>query len=504
MLLRQFALGQGQDNMRRTIAGLCLALPVALWLGSPVLADDREEANRQMVRAVTAWNEAEALNGGNGLVLRLKTGLLGDVVESLETIVEEHSGSDLAVRLIIGEQIGPLSLDRARKAYQSAREGLDLCQSSAEPECVFAMALDAADELRPGVRDMILPALATSLAEAGHGEAADTLMAQVDPEDLEVWDVIQFAKAQKDAAAILEVIEKAKLDEESTWSFEAVQGSIALAEIGEYDKALAVAGSLQAEDSRDDATLQVCHAMAARGDTEKAFEALAQIPSATGRAEAREGIAHAQRDAGLHDEAFRTTMGIEDEARRDVALLKVIDPRKDGEAFNAALARIAGVLASDRADRDDLRSSLLHAQIFAYTRAGDFDRAIELARSGPGGLQQLFSFQHVAASQAEAGAVEDALNTVALIHDKHMVESALTRVAEALAREHSRAEAVEVAERIESERGKVRAFCSMGVAFAEGGMVNDALEHLSAIDAEEPCRAESLAKVAAILSTTSS
>jgi formylglycine-generating enzyme required for sulfatase activity len=95
-----------------------IALILSLLLAAPALAQTADDAaaNRLFVEAVQLWNRAE----GESVEQRAAT--LQRVQANLTTIIEWHSGSALAVRLVIGESVGPLSVVRVDRAVVEAQE----------------------------------------------------------------------------------------------------------------------------------------------------------------------------------------------------------------------------------------------------------------------------------------------------------------------------------------------------------------------------------------------
>ena len=95
------------------------ALIVALLLSLPAWAQTPEDAaaNRLFVEAVQLWSRAE----GEPVAERAVT--LQRVQSKLKTIIERHPGSALAVRLVIGETVGPLSVARVERTASEAQSG---------------------------------------------------------------------------------------------------------------------------------------------------------------------------------------------------------------------------------------------------------------------------------------------------------------------------------------------------------------------------------------------
>jgi hypothetical protein len=73
-----------------------------------------EAANALFVEAVQLWSRAEQ----EPVVER--AAMLQRVQSNLKTIIKRHGGSALAVRLVIGETVGPLSVGRVEGAASQA------------------------------------------------------------------------------------------------------------------------------------------------------------------------------------------------------------------------------------------------------------------------------------------------------------------------------------------------------------------------------------------------
>jgi formylglycine-generating enzyme required for sulfatase activity len=94
-----------------------IALILSLLLAAPALAQTADDAaaNRLFVEAVQLWNRAE------GESAELRPATLQKVQSNLKAITERHSSSTLAVRLVIGETVGPLSMAGVERALRAAR-----------------------------------------------------------------------------------------------------------------------------------------------------------------------------------------------------------------------------------------------------------------------------------------------------------------------------------------------------------------------------------------------
>jgi hypothetical protein len=151
--------------MPQPIRRALFAALVATALAGPVAADDTAAANRLFVAAVQAWTAAEALNGSDPATLETRLRLLREVVGNLRRIVADHAGADLAVRLVIGETVGPLSLPGAEAALAAGELALEraLCPATPTRACVFAEALETARGIEDaGRRAAVLGAIAAA------------------------------------------------------------------------------------------------------------------------------------------------------------------------------------------------------------------------------------------------------------------------------------------------------------------------------------------------------
>lgn len=106
---------------------MLVALAVALHLlaagpGLAQVAGDEAAANRLMVESVEAWRRAEALRADDLVTVQERLKALRIVEANLKRIVEQHKSSSLAVKLVLGEKLGPLSLEETAKAIAASRQ----------------------------------------------------------------------------------------------------------------------------------------------------------------------------------------------------------------------------------------------------------------------------------------------------------------------------------------------------------------------------------------------
>ena len=95
---------------------LVLSLLMLLSLPAPAQTRSDEEANRLFVQAVQLWNRAK------DEPVAQQAGTLREVQANLQAIIDRHGGATLAVRLVIGETIGPLSLALVQREVRRASE----------------------------------------------------------------------------------------------------------------------------------------------------------------------------------------------------------------------------------------------------------------------------------------------------------------------------------------------------------------------------------------------
>ena len=127
---------------RKLMKNLRLLLVCVLCLSVvPVAADDPVQANRLLVEAVQLIQAAEAEKAATE-----KLSLLESALAKLNEIVKGHPGTDLAVKLITGQEIGNLSLKSVKTAITALR--LEANQTTVEARRRYCLeALDFSDPI---------------------------------------------------------------------------------------------------------------------------------------------------------------------------------------------------------------------------------------------------------------------------------------------------------------------------------------------------------------------
>ena len=105
------------------LAALAIALQlIVVRAGLAQGVGDEAAANRLMVEAVEAWRRAEVLRADDLVTVQERLKALRSVDANLKRIVEQHKSSSLAVKLVLGEKLGPLSLEETAKAIAASRQ----------------------------------------------------------------------------------------------------------------------------------------------------------------------------------------------------------------------------------------------------------------------------------------------------------------------------------------------------------------------------------------------
>ena len=241
--------------MRFSFIRLVAVASAMAWLAAPVSADDNQEANRLFVEAVKAQSEyVELGNTFQNMLPELETfdhmlALLEKVHENLTSIVEGYPGSDLAVKLVIGETIGPFSL----KDLDGIEEELEVARRELRPrlvewqereriarQCFDKPTLGCVlDEALVGVREIegasdrarALSDIAQAQAEAGLFTEALDIARGIEDASFRARALTAIAQAKDDPALFTEALDTAQGIEDASFRAWALSGiAVALPE----------------------------------------------------------------------------------------------------------------------------------------------------------------------------------------------------------------------------------------------------------------------------------
>lgn len=132
-----------------------------LCFSSPALADDTGKANELFVRAAQFIQSADQATSAEERLV-----LLEEALSNLHKIAENYPSTDMAVKLISGQEIGHISVAGVTEAVEDARWWA--CSASPDPECAIIDALEAVAEIKTrSSRGSALAFVASAQAAAG-------------------------------------------------------------------------------------------------------------------------------------------------------------------------------------------------------------------------------------------------------------------------------------------------------------------------------------------------
>ncbi len=111
---------QLSSTLRKHLTPIILSICIT----SPAVANDTEAANRLFVEAVAAWENSQSIKGGNFSHVLHRFISIENAFLNVKTIIDDFAGANLAVRLVIGEEVGPISLNNIKNARNSAIDSL--------------------------------------------------------------------------------------------------------------------------------------------------------------------------------------------------------------------------------------------------------------------------------------------------------------------------------------------------------------------------------------------
>jgi tetratricopeptide (TPR) repeat protein len=404
---------------RGTALAIACGVLVAGGLAQVARADDTSEANALFVEAVLAWDEAATESDG---AERLR--LLETVDRNLQEIITAHPGSDLAVRLVIGDAFGPLSVPGVRAALDEAVAVAAVaqvwtdCIAAPNPRCIMAEVERQSQSVPEAQTSGTIISNAT-LVEVASGQF-DSALAMTAPLDGYFLDAAlsNVAIAQANASKVtdahatadrikslnrriraLVTIANAEFamllwDQSRATLIGAYKetGSAtdpgemnrlretvieAMAELGLAQDALTFALDAETVEDRDELLLRIVRAQATEGLIDPAIETAALIEGADALERAQSAIAVAEAKAGMTAEALERADGITDSVDRSLTLSDIaVSLAEDGETSlaEATLAK-AIAIAAEQGDDSWIRFNIFRSAGTAQAAMGQTDTA---------------------------------------------------------------------------------------------------------------------------------
>jgi hypothetical protein len=494
-------------NIEKTIAAAIVSS--LLLVSTPAFSDDAAESNRLFVTAVKALNEADALSGNGLAVAENRFLLLDDVTENLNRIINDYSGADLAVKLMIGEEIGPVSMVRVQQTLDAARTQLAAALANCEEPalCLNNLALKETRSIEePRLRASLLSEIAIEQIST---ELYTETLAAIDEAEggltrdnfLRAFAYAQFLDGDLEAAkntadAIVDKPRRGYLYNNFVTE---------LANTGQFSTALEIALRPLDDtyDERHRMFQDIAVAQAIAGLTADAFLTVGAIEDSWFRSIALEHVSIAQAEAGLLSEAIKTADAIEYSGPYVRAVSQLAISEADPSYFTVALDAARAI--EDERARGWAHQSISEAQaelgLFAEAaetlsgvaweggRDGGFERiAVAQAKAGqysdaletverinrPGTSDD--ALRGIAVSQAEAGLFSDALETAQKIREPDSIDAALSLVAGFYAKAGQYSEAFEITDQINGRATKGEALEQVAVALANAGQFPEAVE----------------------------
>jgi hypothetical protein len=515
-------------NIEKTIAAAIVSS--LLLVSTPAFSDDAAESNRIFVTAVKALNEADTLSGNGLAVAENRFRLLDDVTENLNRIINDYSGADLAVKLMIGEEIGPVSMVRVQQTLDAARTQLAAALANCEEPalCLNNLALKETRSIEePRLRASLLSGIAIEQISA---ELYTETLAAIDEAEggltrdnfLRAFAYAQFLDGDLEAAknTANTIVDKPKR------GYLYNNFVTELATTGQFAAALEIARRPLDDtyDERHRMFQDIAVAQAIAGRTADAFLTVGAIEDSWFRAIALEHMSIAQAEAGLLNEAIKTAdaiefsgpyvravsqlaiseadpsyftvaldaaRAIEDERARGWAHQRISEAQAELGQFAEAAETLSGVAWEGGRDGGFERIAVTQANAGQYSDAHETVERIISPSFSDNALEQ------IAVYQAEAGLFSDALETVQKIQEPSSNNDALAQVVGFLAQAGQFSEAFAISGQISEKRHHGQALGRIAIALAKAGKLTEAVQTVREV-MDEDTQGRAFANIAII------
>jgi serine protease Do len=220
--------------------------------------------------------------------------------------------------------------------------------------------------------------------------------------------------------AYQEAIRTVQEDHEALRSLRLKDIAVAMAEAGQFDRALQVAQKIENELDRSWALSEIAVAMAEAGQFDRALQVAQKIENASARSWALGGIAEALAQAGQFYRALQIAQKIKGARSLSSALAEIAAAMaKAGQMKEAAQTfQLALQVAQKIEDALD-HSWALREIAVAMAKAGQFDRALQVAQKLEDALilNRSWALMNIAEAMAEAGQFDRAVDVAEMIDD---------------------------------------------------------------------------------------
>lgn len=459
---------------------LAIAMISGFLLGSncsPGLAGDTEEANRLFVTAAKAWSEADALSGSDLSVVETRFLSLNEATRNLNRIVDDHSGADLAVKLMIGENIGPMSMVRVQQARDAARADLSNALAACHDPvvCVSNFALTAARGIdEPSPRAKLLARIAidrTSSELLEEALQASDLIEGIDNAKWRDRGYRFFAEGQVEEGDYSGGFETAG-EIVDWWQRGFFFHSLveALAEANEFAAAMKVAHpKLDATYSYPRMIADIAVAQVNAGQPDNALLTIGSLENDWDRDKALERMSIAQAEMGLYDEAIQTLDAIGSLSPLVTAITRLAVAQTDASYLAVAL-EYAGEI-----EGEDGRETAYRSISKAQAELGKFTEAAETL-SGLPETRRSYGFETIAMVQAEVGLFSDAFMMIERIDDQDAIDRVFQQVATKQAEAELFSDAFDTIQQINNSNKSNFSLGKLAGSYAEIGRISEALE----------------------------
>lgn len=467
-----------------TVLSLMLSMPLMAW------SDDASSANKLFVAAVKAWNEADTQSTEDFSSLSIKDDRLSEVEAMLQRIIDENSGSDLALKLITGDKIGPISLESVKSSRQNLNRKIIVarCHSAPSQSCLFEASLNYASKLDEYSRNEVLGDIARKYGEAKIEKSAISTLRTIDPSMVSDHLFLDLGSILNNDNLLTEAFQHAlKADTgQRNNRFESI--STAMFKQGMTEEANNVLMLIDEPIYRDSTLSKRVEILASRGEVDAAVSLANSIESHIFRSGAFGEIAKAQARQGNLKESLATAQNIEDDYARYFAAIQIGKAMNDKEMIEASIDAIleAGDLLGDIALEDGvialLDMGLTSDALTTTYKAKGFRREALLAL--------------IASSLARKGDTAQAKKIASHLKDFNEFDYFLNNLATAQAKSGSVENALSTVRRMSSDYDQTIAKCDVAEAIAANGDIEKALKIMISIDIEMPCIGTTLAAMA--------